>query len=882
MNPIYPVYVISKGRWESRLTVKALERMKVPYHVVIEPQEYDQYASVVDPAKIHTLPFSNLGLGSIPARNWVWDHSISIGAKRHWILDDNIDGFYRLNHNLKVPVATGTTFRVAEDFVDRYENVGISGFHYFMFASRKTKLPPYIRNTRVYSCIMIKNDLPYRWRGRYNEDTDLSLRALKDGWATVLFLAFLAFKSTTMTMKGGNTDELYVDDGRLKMAQSLQEQHPDVTKITRKWGRWQHHVDYSGFRKNKMILKPGVVIPKGIDNFGMVLHIDEKKETEAEKPAQAIFVSEGRRWPVTDRLDALPELGDAKRVVVDWETTDEPWIFDRRPTGLGFMVPGGGPRGYASFAHPGAGNFPEETVRRWARAELRGRELIVANAKHEADTFYRWGVDLETSGSTWNDVFHQASLLQEQRRKCNLELLGQEEFGRGKVETGGIPIHLLPVERAGIYNAGDLDLTWDLHQTYQPRIEEEDLGRVLKLENDLVWSTTEMERNGSYIDVELLAKWDAEMVAEHAARIVKIYEATGLRINPGASDDMEKLFRNRGAKSSFLTEHGAESFTEEALLEHTDDSVINLALEARQIISHRNKYTKKYLTSVRPDGRIFYSLHQLRGDKGGTITGRYSSSAMYDGPEGGINIQQVAKYAKMPDLLKRWPIRQAFVPPFGRSYLSGDASQIEYRIFAHYAELLGISSRVAEAYRSNPKTDFHGLAVTFTGLIREFAKNVNFCKLYGGRAKKIAYMCGVAESEGYRIEAKYDREFPEANRLLEAAEKQARRIGYVRTFLGRRRRYALNSAIERYYSAMNAVFQGGAADLMKLKLLRLYNERKRIGLTLRSSVHDEANGDVPNAEALVEVQKVFDEPELDLLVPIRWEVKTGANWHEAH
>ncbi len=99
MNPSYPVYVISKGRWESRLTIKALEKRSIPYHVVIEPQEYDNYSQVIDKDKIFVLPFSNLGQGSIPARNWVWDHSISVGTERHWILDDNIAEFYRLYKN---------------------------------------------------------------------------------------------------------------------------------------------------------------------------------------------------------------------------------------------------------------------------------------------------------------------------------------------------------------------------------------------------------------------------------------------------------------------------------------------------------------------------------------------------------------------------------------------------------------------------------------------------------------------------------------------------------------------------------------------------------------------------------------------------------------
>ena len=277
MNPSNPVYIISKGRWESRLTSRELEELKVPYRIVVEPQEYEEYAKVIAKEKILTLPFSNLGQGSIPARNWVWEHALSEGAKSHWILDDNIKGFYRLNRNLKVPVGSGTIFRCAEDFVDRYENVAISGFDYFMFAPRKSKIPPFRLNTRIYSCILIRNDIPYRWRGRYNEDTDLSIRALKDGWCTVLFSAFLAEKSQTMTMKGGNTDELYKrsenyeQDGRYLMAKSLQEQHPDITEITWKWDRWQHQVDYSGFKKNKLRLKEGIIIPEGVNNYGMVL-----------------------------------------------------------------------------------------------------------------------------------------------------------------------------------------------------------------------------------------------------------------------------------------------------------------------------------------------------------------------------------------------------------------------------------------------------------------------------------------------------------------------------------------------------------------------------------------------------------------------------------
>lgn len=271
MNPKYPVYVISKGRWESRLTVKALNSIGVPHKVVIEPQEYDQYASVINPETLLVLPFSNLGLGSIPARNWVWDHAAASGAARHWILDDNIRAFYRMNRNARNYVRSGTIFKVAEDFADRYENIAKFGLNYVMFAPDRQKCPPFYLNTRVYSCICLRNDIDFRWRGRYNEDTDLSLRILKAGWCTVLFNAFLAQKTATMTMKGGNTDELYKDDGRKKMAESLVEQHPDVTRVTWKWNRWQHHVDYRPFKKNKLVLKKDIVLPQGINEYGMKL-----------------------------------------------------------------------------------------------------------------------------------------------------------------------------------------------------------------------------------------------------------------------------------------------------------------------------------------------------------------------------------------------------------------------------------------------------------------------------------------------------------------------------------------------------------------------------------------------------------------------------------
>lgn len=247
----YPIYIVSKGRADIALTPKIFLDAGIPFTIVVEPQEYDKYCERIPSKFVEKLPFSNLGLGSFPARNYCLDQSTKLGYERHYVFDDNIHYFYRLNNGKRsrdCPIMALTTL---EKLTDRYENVAVSGFNYVYFAT-KTTSKPFVINSHVYSGMLINNKAGIRWRLKYNEDVDLCLQALNTGkWCTILLNAFLIFKvSTTAKMRGGNQAELYRDNDEKKKAlksSSLREVWPQYVKIAYRYNRPHHVINWKQF-----------------------------------------------------------------------------------------------------------------------------------------------------------------------------------------------------------------------------------------------------------------------------------------------------------------------------------------------------------------------------------------------------------------------------------------------------------------------------------------------------------------------------------------------------------------------------------------------------------------------------------------------------------
>lgn len=255
--PRYPIYVPSKGRAAYCLTARCLVEDGVPFFLVVEAQEAEEYAARYGAERLLILPFRDQGL--IAARNWIKAHATAAGYERHWQLDDNIRTFMRRWRAKRLYCDAGLALRVCEDFTDRYENIALAGLNYIMFMPDERERGPLTINCHVYSCTLILNALPFSWRSVYNDDTDYCLQVLAAGWCTVLLNAFLAQKMWTMHVKGGNTDALYQGDGRLKMARSLERLWPGVVTVDRRFHRPQHVVKDSWKRFDTPLkLKPGI------------------------------------------------------------------------------------------------------------------------------------------------------------------------------------------------------------------------------------------------------------------------------------------------------------------------------------------------------------------------------------------------------------------------------------------------------------------------------------------------------------------------------------------------------------------------------------------------------------------------------------------------
>ena len=438
---------------------------------------------------------------------------------------------------------------------------------------------------------------------------------------------------------------------------------------------------------------------------------------------------------------------------------------------------------------------------------------------------------------------------------------------------------------------------------------------MLALENSLIYAVCEIERNGCRIDVEKLERWRKEIRTEYERRVLDLYRLTGLRMDVGSGESILKLCAHLGIrppaskqkcqgcehqyvyhefcgpcpKCGKLQKQTFRTYEENELLS-LKHPTMNIVVDARRHASLLSKFLDKYHDGVEGD-MLRSQFHQLKtdneGNAKGAISGRFSASGG-GGEDNGFsfNAQQVIKTKLQCDTMgDHHIIRELFIPDDGCKFFSADASQIEYRLAVHQAN----AEQIISVYKKNAQADYHQLVMdhiikykpTFND--RTITKNVNFAYVFGAQAKRLAKTAGIKIEEAEELLQICTDIFPEAPLTLKKLSYQAEHQGFVSTIFGRRARFGLGYDL-RFYAALNRCIQGSAADIFKVTLKALYDERKSIGIhKLRQVVHDEFDGDcLPDEQTKQRLLDFLNQQRVDTKVPIIWNLETGTTWKDCH
>lgn len=439
------------------------------------------------------------------------------------------------------------------------------------------------------------------------------------------------------------------------------------------------------------------------------------------------------------------------------------------------------------------------------------------------------------------------------------------------------------VEKLVEYSCEDADLTLQLKAKVEQELKENELTDLFNsIEMPLIPVLVEMETTGVKIDPDALNEYAKELRVQLIQLEKDIYELAGTEFLISSPKQLgvilfEKLNIDPNAKKTKSKQY---STGEEVLVKLTHKHpIIDKVLEYRGLKKLLNTYVETLPEIINPKtGRIHTSYNQAVA-----ATGRLSSV--------NPNLQNIP----IRDENGR-EIRKAFIPSEpGRVYFSADYSQIELRIMA----ALSKDPNMIEAFANN--LDIHAITASkifkiqeseVTSDMRRKAKTANFGIIYGISSFGLSQRLNIGRSEAKEIIDGYFEAFPQVKAYMDQCIEDARKSGFVKTLLGRKRYLVdINSAnavvrgvAER--NAINAPIQGSAADIIKIAMIRIQNrlEKENLQSKMIIQVHDELNFDVAEneLEAVRKITKEEMENAIQLEVPLTVEMDSGRNWLEAH
>jgi len=504
-----------------------------------------------------------------------------------------------------------------------------------------------------------------------------------------------------------------------------------------------------------------------------------------------------------------------------------------------------------------------------------------------------------------------AALVDENKFSYSLNSVSYEWLGEVKDETAlkeaaakaGVDpkaeMWKLPDMFVGAYAEKDAELTLKLFKKLSVEIKKQNLTNVFDLETQLFPCLIDMKIKGVRVDVEKAHKLKQQLASQEESLLLEVKKETGLEPQIWAARSIAKVFDKLDLPYARTAKSKAPSFTKNFLQEHKHP-IVNKIAKAREI----NKAHTTFIDTIikyQHKGRIHADINPIRGDSGGTVTGRFS----YSNP----NLQQIPARNKQIGPM----IRSLFIPENNHKWGCFDYSQQEPRLVVHYAatKFKGDEevTEIVERFQNNT-VDFHQTVADMANISRTQAKTINLGLFYGmGKAKLQAELGLSTKDEATKLFNKYHDSVPFVKDLMDSISRDGSAFGYIKTFGGRKCRFnkweiaewnagkftppmskpdaeaayfkkypeATKANIRRAftYKALNKLIQGSAADMTKQSMLDLYRE----GIVPHIQIHDELDISVESEDQAKKIIEIM-ENSVKLKIPNKVDYESGNNWGE--
>ena len=610
--------------------------------------------------------------------------------------------------------------------------------------------------------------------------------------------------------------------------------------------------------------------------------------------------------------DDFPDLSKYDEIAIDLETKD-PDLKTKGSSSMrgqgdvvGIAIAVKDWSGYYPIAHESGPNMERKKVLGWFADVLKtNADKIFHNAIYDMCWIHRLGFKVH---GTIVDTMIMTSLVDENRFRYDLNSVAQHYTGMGKNESAlqeaakewGIDpkaeMYKLPAMYVGEYAERDAEVTLALWQELKKEIEHQDLQSIVEVEQKVFPCILDMKIKGVRVSESQVDQLDHQLKLSYDKYIKRINDDTGMYPEVWAAKSIELVCNKLGIDDFDRTEKTQKpSFTKNYLKNHKHP-VLRAIASARELDKLKNTFLESIKNYVY-NGRIHADIHQLKGDFGGTITGRLS----YSKP----NLQQLPNYTNVG-----MGIRSIFMPEEGHRWGCFDYSQQEPRLVVHYAlatlgttGVASIADRYDEAGK-NPDdldvqkaADFHSMVAKIADIPRGQAKTINLGLFYGMGKAKLQAQLGVTDQVARDLLATYHSKVPFVKQLIHHTMDRAQQRGWIRTILGRKCRFNMwepatfgmhkpqtfeDASMEHgsrnikrafTYKALNKLIQGSAADMTKQAMINL----REAGITPMIQLHDELNVSYENEKEAVKIKEIMEQA-VPLKVPNKVDFEDGECW----